>query len=106
MSKLRVWSLPNCAVVSLSKPVVSSFTPPVALVYLSKASLAIRTRVVPVSTIPAVSDKIAVFAVPYVMLSLMPQNSFAGEVVAERKIRQIGVLKKHIDETTHCEERM
>ncbi len=41
--------------------------------------------VVPVSTMPAVLDKIDV-DVPYLMDSLMPQNSDAGEV------RVIGLL--------------
>ncbi len=35
------------------------------------------------STMPAVVSKIDV--VPYVMLSLIPQKSLAGEVLAERK---------------------
>lgn len=43
----------------------------------------------PVSTIPAVEDKIVVFEEPYVMDSLMPQYALAGEVVvSELKTRQ------------------
>lgn len=38
------------------------------------------TRVVPVSTIPAVDVKIEVPAVPYVIVWSIPQNSFAGDV--------------------------
>ena len=38
-----------------------------------------RMRVVPVSTIPAVVERIVV--VPYLMDSLIPQNSLEGEVV-------------------------
>ena len=81
-----------------SKPVLRSVTAPVSFWYWVRALSAIRIRVVPmislpisitpvchltadepVSTIPAVSDRMVV--VPYSMDSLIPQNSLAGEVV-------------------------
>ena len=88
----------NCEVVRRSKPVALSKTPPVARWYFWNASLQInllrlistntktlnipvarRTRVVPVSTIPAVWARIEVE--PKLTDWSMPQNSFAGEVL-------------------------
>lgn len=53
-----------------------------AFVYRENASVEIRTRVVPVSTTPAVEDNIAVLEVPYVMLCSIPQKVLEGDVFA------------------------
>lgn len=58
---------------------------------------------VPVSTIPAVVVKIEVSAVPYVMLSVMPQNSLAGEVVAAQVLSQLLIQKWCCALTDRCE---
>ena len=52
--KNKLCRFANWDVVSRSKPVVLSSTAPVAFWYAEKALVARRTRVVPVSTIPAV----------------------------------------------------
>lgn len=60
MEKNNDSSLENWEVVRRSKPVVLSSTAPVADLYRLKASVAIRRSVVPVSTIPAVEDRMEV----------------------------------------------
>lgn len=77
MLKLRFWRLLYCAWVMRRRPVAESATAPVARLYFVNASqvvinirrlgaavidipVAIRTRVVPVSTIPAVEERIEV----------------------------------------------
>lgn len=56
-----------------------SNTAPVALWYAVMALVASKSKVVPVSTIPAVVDKMVVEA-PYLTLWLIPQNSLDGKV--------------------------
>ena len=66
----------------LSKPVVLSSEAPVAETYLLYASVAMRIKVVPVSTIPAVSGRMFVEE-PNWMFSPIPQKSLAGEIGAD-----------------------
>ena len=60
MLKNRLCRLANWEVVKRRRPVLRSATAPVALWYRLRASEAMSTSVVPVSTIPAVVDKIEV----------------------------------------------
>ena len=97
--KNKLCNFENWAVVRRSKPVVWSTTAPVARWYLCRASshiiqllvqfihdvfernapVAIRVSVVPVSTIPAVSERMFVDE-PYRIDWSMPKNSDAGNV--------------------------
>jgi len=61
------------------RPTLLSKTAPVTEAYLLNASVAIKMRVVPVSTIPAVVDRMAWS--PYRMLCSKPQYLEAGRVV-------------------------
>jgi len=58
--KNRLWRFANCVGVRRRSPVAASGTAPVAFWYVVKALEAISTRVVPVSTIPAVVERIFV----------------------------------------------
>ena len=58
--KKRLWRAANWSGVTDKRPVVLSGVAPVAAVYALKASVASRSRVVPVSTIPAVDGRIVV----------------------------------------------
>ena len=60
--KYKHLRLSYCSLVILSMPVVSSRTAPVAFLYASKASVARRMRVVPVSAMPAVFARIGVLS--------------------------------------------
>jgi hypothetical protein len=96
--KNKLSSFANCSEVIVSRPVCSSRTPPVAVWYLWKASVARRTRAVPmmsnqrnsfchlhryapVSTMPAVRSRIGVPNSPYVVAWSIPQYTLAGEVL-------------------------
>jgi len=79
IKKFRLPRALNCVSVRRRRPVLSSRTAPVAFSYALNALEAKRTRVVPVSTIPAVLARMLL--VPKVIDSLMPQNSLAGEVL-------------------------
>ena len=71
MLKYRLSRLSYSAVERRRRPVSSSLVAPVASWYASKAFVAIRTSVVPVSTMPAVDERIVVE--PYEMDSSIPQ---------------------------------
>lgn len=62
-----------------SRPVLASLTAPVAFWYALKPWVARRIRVVPVSTMPAVVERMVV-EVPKRIDWLIPQNSLAGDV--------------------------
>lgn len=89
MLKNRLSRLLKFSLEMVKRPVVWSWVAPVAFAYASKALVAMRIKVVPVSTMPAVLSRIGVFEEPYVMDWSMPQNSLAGEVV-------VSGLKSHI----------
>jgi hypothetical protein len=61
------------------RPTLLSKAAPVTEAYLLNASVAIKMRVVPVSTIPAVAERMA--CSPYRMLCSKPQYLEAGRVV-------------------------
>ena len=81
MLKNRLSRLLKLSLEMVKRPVVWSSVAPVAFTYASKALVAMRIKVVPVSTMPAVVSRIVVFEDPYVIDWSMPQNSLAGEVV-------------------------
>ena len=95
MLKVKLFSELNLELVSLRRPVVSSSVAPVKDWYLLKALVAIKRSVVPVSTMPAVDDKIVVD--PYSMLWFIPQYSLAGDVEAT-----IPILKQKLLMTEKC----
>ena len=64
MLKNKLWRLLKLSFESVNKPVVWSWVAPVACTYASKASVAMRINVVPVSTIPAVWERMGVFDDP------------------------------------------
>lgn len=76
--KDKVDNLLKLLVETVSRPVALSRVAPVADLYLLNPLVAIKMRVVPVSTIPAVLDRMVVE--PYLIDWLMPQYSLAGEV--------------------------
>jgi len=77
--KNKLFKLANWAEVIRRRPTLESKTAPVAETYWLYASVAIKIRVVPVSTIPAVVGRIVVL--PYLMDWSMPQELEAGAVV-------------------------
>ena len=124
--KNRLFRFENCAGVRRSRPTLRSATAPVALWYLVNASTphvshtarrtatetgkedvpdAMRVSVVPVSTMPAVRDRMLVDA-PYLIDWSMPTNSFAGavEVIGLSKGLSIATCTGTTDETGNVHE--
>ena len=60
MVKKRLLRLSNWLLEILRRPVTESFSAPVAVWYASKASVARKRKVVPVSTMPALVERICV----------------------------------------------
>jgi hypothetical protein len=73
MLKYRLFIASNCASVTVKRPVVESSTAPVSCWYFLNASVAIRSKVVPVSTMPELLRRVEELPVPYERVWSIPQ---------------------------------